>query len=521
MINLMLKFWLWSGLAIIYIVLIWGWTIPINLYNADIGRHLTNGRLMTLFPELLSQNFYSYTWTHFTFNNHHWLYGLIGWWIYRIGGWEGLSLVNLALNLFTVSLVIAVVWRQLGGKVTLLATMVFLPLIINRYEIRPEVFSNLFIVVYGLIIGGYLSKKLSGGWLVLLLALQVLWINLHIYFFWGLVISGVFLAGLIWHWLWTKSDRDRLRWPIIHLASLMVGLSLVSLINPHGYIGLMMPFLIYGDHGYRILEEQSVWFLVNVLYLSSLNYYFLAAIILLSSIVIYWKTNLSSWWSWQIVYGLIGLAMIVLGGVMIRNFTVLGLTGLLLLAIYLKNSRIVQQFNQLSTEVYLGVVAVCIVVIVCLSSDYWTDKQGFKIGVDPQLFNSSQFFKTHNLSGPIFNNYDIGGYLIWNLFPDQYVFVDNRPEAYPASFFQDTYIPAQEDNSKWQALDNQYHFQTIYFNHQDLTPWAQQFIKNRLADDSWVVVYFDPVSIIMVKNNLQNKSIIEQFQINKSQLQPS
>jgi len=55
------------------------------------------------------------------------------------------------------------------------------------------------------------------------------------------------------------------------------------------------------------------------------------------------------------------------------------------------------------------------------------------------------FFKENNLQGPIFNNYDIGGYLIFNLFPQEKVFVDNRPETYSSEFFQEDYIPMQED----------------------------------------------------------------------------
>ena len=46
----------------------------------------------------------------------------------------------------------------------------------------------------------------------------------------------------------------------------------------------------------------------------------------------------------------------------------------------------------------------------------------------PEINASADFFKTENIKGSIFNNYDIGGYLIFNLFPNQKLFVDNRPE---------------------------------------------------------------------------------------------
>lgn len=515
----MTKVWQLLGWGMIYLVLIWGWTVPINLYNADIGRHLANGKLLGQYPELLNSNFYAYTWTNFSFYNHHWLYGVISWWIYQIGHWSGLSLFNLGLNLVAVSLIFGLAWRQLGSRLALLTSLVFLPLIINRYEVRPEVFSNLLILVFGLIISGYLFKRLSAWWLVVLLGLQLLWVNLHIYFFWGLVISGAFLASLIWQWLWQRSSRQRWRWPIIHLTLLLLGLILVSLVNPHGYFGLMMPLLIYGDHGYRILEEQSVWFLVKVLYLPSLTYYFLAAISLLLMVIWWFKNNWQLWRSWQIIYLVFGLAIVILGGIMIRNFAVFGLVGLALTTVYLNQDRIKQQVNNWSVGLWIAVVAVAVVLMVGLSSDYWTNRVGWRLGVDPAVFNSAQFFRSQNLTGPIFNNYDIGGYLIWELFPSQQIFVDNRPEAYPASFFEQVYVPAQEDNDKWQELDNQYHFQTIYFNHQDLTPWAQQFLKARVQDQLWSVVYLDQSAIIMVKNIPQNQPLIEQYGLDRSLFQ--
>jgi len=49
---------------------------------------------------------------------------------------------------------------------------------------------------------------------------------------------------------------------------------------------------------------------------------------------------------------------------------------------------------------------------------------------------SAQFFIDNNIKGPLFNNYDIGGYLIYHFYPQEKVFTDNRPEAYSVSFFE-------------------------------------------------------------------------------------
>jgi hypothetical protein len=111
------------------------------------------------------------------------------------------------------------------------------------------------------------------------------------------------------------------------------------------------------------------------------------------------------------------------------------------------------------------------------------------------------------------NNYDIGGYLIYNLYPKEKVFTDNRPEAYPASFFNDVYIPLQENKDIFNGQDNKYHFNAIFFSHRDATPWGQKFLIERISDPQWAPVYADRYAIIFLKRNSLNRSIIARFEV--------
>ena len=124
--------------------------------------------------------------------------------------------------------------------------------------------------------------------------------------------------------------------------------------------------------------------------------------------------------------------------------------------------------------------------------------------------NAIEFIKSHNIEGPIFNNYDIGGYLIFNLWPerkvypekDRRVFVDNRPEAYPNNFFQNVYMPMQENRKIWLEQLKIYGFKTIIFSTADYTPWGQNFLKNITADPEWKTIFLDSRVIILTKNNI-------------------
>jgi len=137
------------------------------------------------------------------------------------------------------------------------------------------------------------------------------------------------------------------------------------------------------------------------------------------------------------------------------------------------------------------------------------------LGLMPGNSLSAEFFIKNNIKGPIFNNYDIGSYLIFYLFPKERPFVDNRPEAFSSSFFKDIYIPAQEDESAWKKIDSIYNFNVIFFNRNDITPWAQPFLIRRLDDSEWAPVFVDLYTIIFLKRNSQNENLIEKYQIPK------
>ncbi len=138
------------------------------------------------------------------------------------------------------------------------------------------------------------------------------------------------------------------------------------------------------------------------------------------------------------------------------------------------------------------------------------------LGLAPQATASATFFKVNGLQGPIFSNYDIGGYLIYYLAPQEKVFVDNRQEAFPPEFFRDVYVPMQEDNKVWQAKDVQYGFNAIFFYRHDLTPWGQNFLVERIKDPQWAPVYVDAFTIIYLKRNALNQPLIEQFELPRS-----
>ena len=144
---------------------------------------------------------------------------------------------------------------------------------------------------------------------------------------------------------------------------------------------------------------------------------------------------------------------------------------------------------------------------------YWRE---FGLGLEPGNGAAAEFFRREKIRGPIMNDYDIGGYLIFHLFPEHRVFVDNRPEAYSEDFFQKIYVPMQQDESVWRRLDERYRFNAIFFYRHDATPWGQAFLIRRVQDPEWIPVFVDLYTIILVRRAPQNSGVIGAHGIPKS-----
>jgi hypothetical protein len=129
--------------------------------------------------------------------------------------------------------------------------------------------------------------------------------------------------------------------------------------------------------------------------------------------------------------------------------------------------------------------------------------------------NAADFIKSEGMHGPIMNNMDIGSYLIFYLYPDEKVFADNRPEAYPVEFFDQEYIPMLMDSQKWKGQVRKYNFNAIVFSWRDISIWAQHFMKERIYDPEWAPVFVDPFAIIFLKRNAANSRLIQKYEIPK------
>ena len=485
---------------------------PIQLSNADIGRHVMNGKLLlqslSNWQPVLYTNMYSYTQPQFSVINHHWGSGILFALSQQLAGWVGVHVLFITVSVLTLWLFADTARRISSSGYTAVVAVLALPFIVQRLEVRPEAFSYLCIAGFLWVITAVLRGDITRRWLWVLPACELLWSNLHVYFPFGVFLVGIFGVPAL-----LRKD-----WALFRLF-LYVGLAcaFATILTPFGIKGALYPFTIFQNYGYTIAENQSVFFLENwgMQHTSFMLLRLWSAYIAFGVLqAVYQKKWLHDVQGPLYLFGVVAL---VLAWFALRNFT---LFGLVLVPV---GACILQNFWQsirthLQTEEQ-DIVRTCVtgIAVLCTGFVFWPHiKDAWRsvhIGLLPHAHAAATFMQEQGISGPIFNNYDNGGYLIYELFSKEKVFVDNRPEAYPSTFFTDVYIPMQEKNTIWNAQVQKHNFNAIVFYYRDQTPWAQTFLQQRIQDKEWIPVYADNEQLILVRDNEKNTAVIQKHAI--------
>lgn len=493
----------------------WLMMVHIDLTNQDIGRHIENGRQVIekgLFNNpVLHTNTYSYVYPDYPVYNHHWLSGVF---FFLISFFSSFAVLQIIYILFNTS-ALAIIWylsqKKFGLWPTLISVVFTIPLLVYRTEVRPEAVSVLFFWITILLWQLVVDKKVSAKWLWLSPFIILVWVNSHIYFFLGLgVITAYIIQGLF-----TKDNLLKLKKTLPILGASIIA----ACINPGGIGGFLYPSQIFRQYGYLVTENMSVkfmWELGSFLPVYTI-FAWIVGIVLFGLLLnlIFRKRFSVSWW-------ILSLGSAAMGLMAIRNLAFFGFAAILMLSWILSESYGLFKSITKHRFVYAGIFFVVLSVSLGLGSTIHLEKALINqlipnagVGAYPENLRAIKFLR-ENIKGPIFNNYDVGSFLVYTYFPDEQVFVENRPEAYPVEFYTQEYVPMQQNESLWREEDQKWNFNAIIFNYHDQTPWGQAFLLKRINDPVWVPVYVDEFIAVWIKNTPANHDVIRKYNIPKS-----
>jgi hypothetical protein len=315
-------------------------------------------------------------------------------------------------------------------------------------------------------------------------------------------------------------NRNNVRNQVKELAVILFLTVIATALNPAGVSGAVYPFLILNEYGVPVIENYSVGAILRAGYnFLPLTYFGIVfGVVSLSWLYAVLKNRSSL----SLGNFLLSVFFFAVAWSAIRNFAFFAYFTLPLAAMNLKN-LLGEEGKTSSSPSLLKVSATMVGIaffLIIIKPAYFVSSNRGRVGIGLEEVNgtAADFFLREKIQGPIFNNFDVAGYLVYYLFPEQRVFVDNRPEAYPAAFFTDVYFPMQSDEAKWAAISRQYGFNAIVFNYRERSPRGEQFIIRRVLDPLWAPVYFDKDIIILAKRDGPNQPVIARYELPKDRV---
>ncbi len=130
---------------------------------------------------------------------------------------------------------------------------------------------------------------------------------------------------------------------------------------------------------------------------------------------------------------------------------------------------------------------------------------------------AAAFINTYDLKGNIFNEYGVGGYLLYHLYPEHKVFIDGRTDLYMCCELEELLeialkknLPDEEYKKFLDQLWNRYH--TSYVLVRTQKHQVLRKVAKILTDDpEWNLIYWDDDSQIIVKKDGKNADILKKL----------
>ncbi len=466
--------------------------------------------------------------------NHEWLFQVITYLIYKTGGADGLISMQAFVVVATFILLLFLGYnkdRQLG---TVFGLLLVLLVYQGRFTIRPDIFSLLFFAVYIYVLSLHIDKRWS---IYALLFVQIVWTNMHGFFFFGPLIV---LVGIIGETIkrtvplpyeWNKSGRltnnefGRLRWLFLIVA-------LGCLMNPLTVHGALYPlkvlFQISGSSKIFFSHIQELQKPIEWGSIFSNQYMFYKLLILLSGLSFVFNRR-------KLDIGVLMFWMIFLffSLTALRNMIFFAFAAYL---VFIVNTINISLFDLLpvkfSDKKFQHLTSAILKIILILWMVQFGDDISFNSYFDfdtyerksefggiskrNYAYKAVDFLVENNVKGNFFNDFNSGAYLIGRAYPNIKVFIDGRTEVYGPEFFNKyRKIWDEGDVPLFEELESEYDFTGVFLNS------VYRFVPDKLCKylygrEDWKIVYFGFDAVVFLKDVPLNQEIINKYAIDLS-----
>jgi hypothetical protein len=459
--------------------------------GSDTWWHLRAGSWMVEHGQILRTDPFS-----LTRNNQPWAYP--GWMaqITLFGVFQGLGYAG--LNLFTALMVVlafGLMWSALEGSPLLRAFVLVLAAAASAvyWAARPHIITFALSAAFLLILE--LAKRGRVRLLWILPALMALWVNVHGGFAFGFLLMILYLTGELVELVIDavqaggaiRSAWEKRKGLILGLMITGLACAAASVLNPHGIQMLLYPFktVSIGVLQDFIQEWQSPNF-------HQTEVQPFLWLLFLTSIALALSPRRKS-----AVELILLLVLGYMSFVAARNIAQFALVAALILARHAQAtfSQVNWKFRtskdlhpRLATAInWIILVLACFASIVKVASVSTAD-------VNQQVIDESQpteavaYIQSEKPPGPLFNSYNWGGYVLWELHPDYLSFVDGRTDLFDDEILE-RYLEAWRADPGWNDFLDDWGIRLVLIEHG--APLARE-----LQDSGWLLLYTDDQAVV-------------------------
>jgi len=496
-----------------------------RLDDFDTWWHLASGRWIVQHLSIPQTDVLSFTVPQNEWINLQWLYDVLLYAVWMVGGPSGLVVASTICFVATFALLARHLGRFVGTLTTTLLLLWVATTVNERFLIRPEMASFPLLAAVQLVLAEGRDHPRRLRWLV---PLMLVWANMHSLFIVGVAAIGCAIAGALVAELpilpanWRRDSawpaaarRDLMKWGGAALAA--------TLVNPYFVRALLFPLELMT----RIDGSNSVYSSIGEFRPPFSGYFptfaigsyqaFVFAFLGLAAAAALVRAfarrpargpaadtaqgfdvgvlAFAAALAWLSLMARRNIGIFAIGAVPF----VAACAGILL-------ARLPRSVAQPTGAIVRGasalVLAASLAICGTVVTNQWYAATGetheFGLGVFESNFQSRavEFFREQKLPGPAFNDMTAGGYLTWDEPTGKGVYVDGRLEVYDTPFFS-AYMASLSNIQAWKKDADARGIQSVIVFHR----WGNRhgFIRALSQLPEWRLVYYDETAAIFVR----------------------